>query len=134
MIILTLERFCYSPLGTFGMLTSGDGFSCYTVEEIWKHNTTGNSCIPEGVYRCRRGHFPKHGEAFEVCEVPGRTAILFHVANTIADIEGCIGPGETLGALDNVWAVLNSGHAYQRFMTYLKDEQEFVLDIRQYRP
>lgn len=130
-MILTLERFCYAPMGTFGRLTT-QGFSCYTVEEVWADNAVSKSCIPEGAYVCRRGHFPRHGETFEVTHVPGRTAILFHVANTIADIEGCIGPGEELGALGAQWAVVNSRKAYDRFMNHLAGVDEFVLGIRHY--
>ena len=112
---ITLERFAYTPMGVFGVLTWTGGH-CYTIEEAWRNNEKGNSCIPIGTYRVQRGQFPKHGEAFEVQGVPGRSAILFHVANTVADIEGCIGPGKRLGALGGVWAVLDSGVAYNEFM------------------
>ena len=112
---LTLTRFCYSSMGTFGLLQWENG-GCYVIERPWEHNASSCSCIPIGTYRVQRGQFPKHGECFEVQGVPGRSAILFHVANTIDDIEGCIGPGERLGCLNSKWAVFDSGKAYKRFM------------------
>lgn len=125
----TLERFCYGPLGTFGRLTNESGFSCFTVEEVWNNNAKSKSCIPEGSYVCRRGHFPKHGDAFEVTNVPNRTAILIHVANTIDDVEGCIGPGDYLGWYRAKWSVADSRAAYARFMRELDGINEFSLRI-----
>ena len=125
---LVLERFCYGPLGTFGRLV-GVEFSCFTVEEVWANNAKGKSCIPIGTYTLKRDRFPKHGEAFEVCNVPNRTAILIHVANTIDDIEGCIGPGEALGFVDQKWAVVQSAKAYQRFMEHMRGTDEATFSI-----
>lgn len=112
-MILELERFAYSPMGTFGRLRA-NGFECFSIEEVWNDNRPNISCIPVGTYRLKRGNFPKHKEAFQVMDVPNRTAILIHVANTIKDIEGCIGPGEKLGMLGDHWAVLGSQLAYGR--------------------
>lgn len=116
-------------MGVFGELTWAGG-KCYTIEEAWRGNERGNSCIPIGTYRVQRGQFPKHGDAFEVQGVPGRTAILFHAANTVADIEGCIGPGKRLGALGGTWAVLDSKDAYTEFMR--AHEKCDVLTLRIY--
>lgn len=118
-MILELERFAYTPYGTFGRLKA-NGFECLTIEEVWKSNIRGKSCIPIGIYELKRGHFPKHAEAFEVMNVPNRSAILIHVANTIDDIEGCIGPGERLGMVKDKWAVLQSKSAHDRFMKYMQ--------------
>ena len=115
-------------MGVFGELSVGNQ-TWYTVEEVWRNNAKGNSCIPIGEYRVKRGRFPKHGEAFEVLNVPNRTAILIHVANTVADIEGCIGPGKRLGALGGVWAVLDSGDAYREFMEAMHGVDEFDLKV-----
>lgn len=127
---MLLERFAYTPLGTFGRLIDA-GFECFTIEEVWAKNVKSKSCIPEAsAYPCRRGTFPKMGETFEVTNVPDRSAILFHVANTIADIEGCVGPGERLGAVNGMWGVLGSLQAYRRFMKHLSGVDEFTLEVR----
>lgn len=126
---LTLERFAYTPMGTFGRLTYSGG-SCYTMEEVWRNNEKGMSCIPVGTYRVQRGKFPKHGECFEVQGVPGRSAILFHVANTIKDVEGCIGPGQELGTVGGLWAVLNSVAAYNDFMKAHAGQDVLTLRIQ----
>ena len=55
-----LERFAYSPMGTFGVLTVDD-FECYTVERPWLDNKPRESCIPEGVYRLELGMYNRGG-------------------------------------------------------------------------
>lgn len=125
---MRLERFCYSSLGTFGRFLDGD-FKSFTMEEVWQQNKTSISCIPEGRYLCKRRSFPTHGPMFEVTNVSGRTAILIHIGNTIADVEGCICPGEKLGAIDGMWAVLDSQTAYDRFMQHMDGVDEFTLEV-----
>jgi len=131
-VIIEIERFAYTPMGTFGRLKA-NGFESFTIEEVWNNNQPKISCIQTGVYVIKRGQFPKHGETFQVMNVPGRSAILFHVANTILDIEGCIGPGERLGMVNNNWAVLDSKSAYTRFMRFLDDTNEAKLRIYNYQ-
>lgn len=123
---LTLDRFAYSPLGTFGRI---DELGMYTVERQWDGNKTGVSCIPEGTYRCARVNSPKFGNVFEVTEVPGRTHILFHKANVARDVEGCIGVGEKLGVVGMEWAVTGSRIAFDRMMIALEFVSEFTLTI-----
>ena len=126
---IILERTAYTDMGVFGRMAWDSG-SCLTVEEVWRHNARGNSCIPIGTYRVQRGRFPKHGEAFEVQGVPGRTAILIHAGNTIDDIEGCIATGDRLGCLNGKWAVMDSRQAYARFMAAMAAHDVLTLDIR----
>lgn len=129
----TLERFCDSEMGTFGRLTS-DSFSCYTIEQPWRNNLEGHSCIPSGTYTCKRGQFPKHGDAFEVMNVPGRTAILIHSGNVASNFEGCIGLGDSISALNLdgqfEWAVLNSVKTVSAFMAQLSGVDEFQLTVK----
>ena len=127
--MVVIERFCYSPMGTFGnLLIDGKHFS-FTMEEIWKDNKPSISCIPEGYYVCKRVNSPKFGNVFEVTKVPKRTSILFHVGNTIHDVEGCICPGSELGALGGIWAVLNSTNTFKLFMDKFHDVDEFSLQV-----
>lgn len=131
-MILELERFAYTPQGTFGRLKA-NGFECYTVEEVWNNNQKSISCIPIGVYQVIKTTTPKHGECFMVSNVPNRTAILIHPANTIDDIEGCIGPGESLGVVNNLWAVQGSQAAYKRFMYFMLGKVEANLRVYNYQ-
>lgn len=124
-----LERFCDCDLGTFGILTA-DGFTCYSIEQPWRNNLVGHSCIPAGVYTCRRGLFPKHGNVFEVTNVPDRTAILIHQGNFVNDFEGCIGVGDAYGCINGTWAIKNSDATLERFMAYMSGINEFQLTVR----
>jgi len=135
----TLIRWCYHPtMGTFGTLsvaapnTHGNvgTLAWPTVEQPWRDNAVGKSCIPLGVYRLKLGMY-YHGDgpggkedypAFEVLGVPGRTEIKIHRGNVATDVRGCIAPGNGLGAIGNVWAVLQSGEALRQFMAAMGTE------------
>ena len=67
-------------------------------------------------------------------DVLGRTAILFHVGNTLVDFEGCIGVGLELGWVNETWGVTGSRLAFKQFMAALAEQDEFRLEIRQFRP
>ena len=121
--MITLERFAYTPMGTFGVLTFDD-FKCYTVERPWQNNAVGQSCIPEGNYFIQRYNSPKFGKVYafyggtvSVYADPNykRSAVLIHPANVASDLEGCVGLGDSLGFVKNQWAVLNSGATVQTF-------------------
>jgi hypothetical protein len=131
---LTIDRIAYTPMGTFGRMTMPDGEILYTVEDPWRDNRTGESCIPEGVYRCVPRRFHRGGyDAIHVTGVPGRSLILFHVANSQNDIRGCIGPGESLGWVHGQWAVTASRRAFGKLMRHYGGK-DFTLTIRQFAP
>ena len=126
--MVTLARFAYSPWGTFGVLRFDD-FKCFTVERPNLGNQPNISCIPEGTYPLRpryynRGNYP----AYEVCNVPGRSAILIHVANTMDEVQGCVAPGTNLGYIKGKWAVSASRSAFGAFMATM-DGREDDIDI-----
>jgi hypothetical protein len=145
---LTLVRQPSTDLGTQGELFSEDKmFHCYTIERPWADNSPQlHSSIPTGTYRCRRGQqgeFPKHPGSFEIMGVPNRSTILFHVANTMDDLLGCVGIGDKWGTLVgsnpahpehvgvSMPAVLGSKSGYARFMAFLEGEDEFMLTIQE---
>lgn len=140
-LILKLTRTHQSPDGTFGTLI-GPGLSLVTMEDDWLGNAPGKSCIPDGRYVCKRTIFYKHNiETFEVTGVKGRSRILIHVANTEEDVEGCIGIGMRYGKIlvkrDEDTGVVNvlkeavvvSQTAFQRFINYTHDVDEFDLIV-----
>jgi hypothetical protein len=61
-----------------------------------------------------------------VCDVPGRSDILFHVGNTGADTEGCICPGFGFEGR----AVRGSLDALERLERFLKRRRTFTLVVR----
>ena len=99
-----LHRDEYKPEGTTGTLkTIDDEFICLTLEEPWKDNKRGVSCIPEGRYLCTRYQSPKliragksDPEVILLHNVENRSFVQIHVGNTLDDIEGCIMTGEAI--------------------------------------
>ena len=120
---ILLERFGYTPMGTFGILKVG-GFECYTVERPWLDNKVGESCIPEGKYDLKPDRYNRGGyDAYEILNVPGRTEIKIHVANTMDNVIGCIGLGKRLGYIFNKWGVISSRTAFNEFMEEMNGEE-----------
>lgn len=100
----TLTRTETGETGTFGILVTDSGFSCYTGELPWKNNIQGKSSIPDGIYQCIRSDSTKHGMCYHVQGVTGRTDIEIHSANWMGDVDkglkcqllGCIAPGRAI--------------------------------------
>lgn len=137
----TLERFAYTPQGTFGRLKVGNK-EWYTVERPWEENKQRISCIPEGVYKLRqrlsevvqRTSGGAYARGWEVTNVPNRTFIMLHVGNTMDDLAGCISPGKSLTFLKGKWAVASSRVAFDEMMAAMASEEEWELTISQYKP
>lgn len=80
------------------------GAHCFTVERPWRDNRRFESCIPEGTYWLHyresgtvwrtTGHEFRRG--YEVMGVEGRDDIMLHPANSMYDLEGCIGVGNRI--------------------------------------
>lgn len=127
-----LERFAYTPYGTFGRLIV-DHFQCYTVERPWANNKVRKSCIPEGKYKLKLGMYNRGGyRAYELLDVPDRSLIKIHVGNTIDDVVGCIATGRELGFLRHKWGVIHSQFAFDAFMTNMSGE-DGEIEIYQYK-
>ena len=139
---LLLKRTENTTDGVFGELYGVSPSPLYTAEEDWKGNQRRVSSIPAGVYVIRRTIFRKYGyPTFEITDVPGRTRILAHPANTEEDVEGCIGLGLERGYLNvpdedtpgrpmtRKRAVLQSKKAFDRFMEYMDGVDEATLTV-----
>lgn len=126
---MKLVRVSDTGLETFGVLMEGDVPFCVTLEDPWKNNVIGRSCIPTGTYTCTLVTTPHHGQVYQVMDVPGRTAILFHAGNTYVDTEGCILLGTQFGVLNGRNAVFNSRTALNDFMYRLSGAPHFQLEI-----
>lgn len=113
---ITLTRFAYLPDCTLGWIFVGN-LRLATIERPWIPNPKGpggtprTSCVPDGTYNVRPHHSEKFPETYAIVnhalgvyyqpgDVPagqpwGRTAILIHKGNTVADVVGCIAIGLT---------------------------------------
>ena len=89
---LTLERYAYLPECTLGVL-SVHGFKFYTIERPWLNNTPFSSCVPEGFYTVAPYSSKRFRDVYEVEHVEGRTHILIHAGNVVADVAGCVAVG-----------------------------------------
>jgi hypothetical protein len=128
---LLLKRFIKSPVGVFGVLNCNDEVIAFTAELPDLNNQTKISCIPEGVFLCKRYSSEKHPNTFEVTGVTGRDFILFHTGNIpLHDSQGCILLGLQVEIIGTEWSVLTSKDAFAKFMDFLKDEQTFQLAIK----
>lgn len=124
--MLEVERFAYTPRGTFSRVYFNGKFLCYAIEREWASNRPRVSCIPEGEYMVSPYRSPKFGESLIVeggtvgkFPAPGyaRSGILFHPANRAIELQGCIAPGMDLGVVDGQWAVTRSRAAMGRLLS-----------------
>jgi len=128
-MIAELRRIEETNDGTIGILLFDKIIQCFILENKNMNNEPYVSCIPTGVYTCRRKISKRFSETFEICNVPGRSHILFHVGNIQDDTDGCLLPGLRTGMLKNKRAVLDSGKAFVRLMNSLTILNEFKLVI-----
>ncbi len=126
---LSIKRISKSPSVTMGALINEGIPFCLTLEPPWLFNKEKVSCIPNGVYRCKRITSPKYGETFEITGVPDRSHILFHWGNVVKDTEGCVIIGQSFGKLQDQPAVLESKKTFTEFNNLLKDVAEFILEV-----
>lgn len=136
-----LDRFCLGrdgDMGTFGKLRLPDGWQCYTVEENWRDNEWGRSCIPYGRYALglrRSGVVERASEGlfirgYEVQNVLNRTHIMIHPGNTVRAVDGCIAVGNALGTLDGYWAVMDSDNTFANLMRRFDAAEDLFLEVR----
>jgi len=114
---------------TIGVLTYNGNILCYTLERPYILNAKNYSCIPKGDYVCSKIESPKFGETFKV-EVEGRTDILFHPGNMVADSHGCILLGTELSWFQgDTRAVRYSKKAFAILLDKLEGKDSFRLEV-----
>lgn len=126
---LIIDRKFY-PDCTTGRVRFGN-FHCHSLELPWRNNINDISCIPNGIYPCRKIISPNHGECFEILEVPFRTLVRGHIGNFIKSTLGCVLFGDSIKDFNNdgILDVTNSGKTFDKLMSVLPEE--FVLEIGQ---
>lgn len=134
---ITITRFCYSPIGTFGILTYGD-FSAYTVERSWENNAKFISCIPDGEYTAKWYDSPKFGRTLAV-EGNGvsiyessadRFGILFHAGNWPEEFSGCIGLGQDMRCINGSLGITTSRKTVDDFLNYVNTRGHDNIPLR----
>lgn len=76
MLKLELVRFKYSPVVTFGVVHSRDGWSAFTGESVvlnLNNPPKGKAALPEGLYElrlCKEGETPGAVELFDAGQAP----------------------------------------------------------------
>jgi len=99
-----------------------------SLECPWKNNEPFESCIPDGVYRIDPWQSPTHGECYiisggTVGKTEGvRTYCLFHAANKVSQLQGCI----ALGLSWNGQNLRDSGAAIKLFLRELNGESAML--------
>lgn len=130
---ILLKRISLIESHAFGVLIDQNFIPfAVTMEPPWKENQQNISCIPAGVYICKRVNSPKFGITFEITSVPNRHNVLFHWGNVVKDTHGCVVVAEKFGILKNEPAVLEShfpNEGFNELMLKMKDEKEFILNI-----
>jgi Family of unknown function (DUF5675) len=115
--------------GTQSVMTYHDIAFALTLELPWRDNHPDVSCIPGGLYVCKRIVSPHFGDVFEVQNVPGRDHVLLHKANFLTDLKGCIAVGEQFAGPVDAPFLGDSKQGYDQFMGLLVGETEFELEI-----
>jgi hypothetical protein len=131
MRIIRLRRFAYSKSGTYGELWTGEKTYFHTIEKPWRDNKVNVSCIPIGLYLIKRGNFQGRYDNYELKDVPGRTFIEMHIANTADDVMGCIGVGMEVNTNKHGvrLGVTDSIPAFKAFMIEMNLAKEAYLHI-----
>lgn len=129
-MLVEIIRTKYRNDGTFGTLYIDDWPVCVTLELPWKNNEPQVSCIPTLQTVAHRVESPKFGNTFEIV-VPDRTHILFHGANKIQDLLGCVGLAEFYHNFDGQAGVANpyKGAAMIEFHQLTKSVDKFDVHI-----
>ncbi len=113
--------------GTFGILSVNGVPLCNTLELFWLHNKRNVSCIPSGIYYCKKHESRIHD--WRIVDVPNRSGVLFHAGNTVNDIQGCILFGEQIAPVNGLLGVTGSRSARAKFNLLMDGEKDFMLDI-----
>lgn len=125
---MILQRDHEDLFGTHGEMLYNDNrpTGIYTLEQNWKDNAEGISCIPPDDYSVAP-HLSQHlaGILWQVLNVQNRTGILLHGGDVLKDTHGCI----LLGLVRNNRGVWHSQDALA-YLATLVPATGFRLRIR----
>lgn len=129
---LFIERTVQDANGSFGnMILQDDDNAIQQVAYTCEPPPAGlgaYACLPAGRYWCIRHNSIDHPRTWEITNVPGHTAVLVHIGNTIKDTRMCVLVGLAFGELGGLPAVLHSGDAMAK-LNRLLPENGFWLTV-----
>jgi len=130
-LLIRQEEDAKQTLGNFILYDGTDQiFSAKTLELPWIDNEQFISCIPPGIYICKRRHSARFGHHFIVCDVKGREFILIHCGNFNRDIKGCIALGhDHLDINQDGYRDVTSSRQTMKRLNNAVDEILFALTI-----
>lgn len=119
----------YLPIATIGTVeVKGQTFQ--SLELPWKDNKPNESCIPEGTYLVKRDRTGRH-QWYAVQNVPNRTFIELHPANSTKELLGCQALGISRSK-DNI-GLWDSNKAMNMFLNLVGDD-DFLMTYRAFNP
>ncbi len=132
----TLLRFQQDDKATLGNLISGSIKYCCTIEPAWNWNMKDDpktkeneaSCIPEGIYLCKKYSGTSYKDVWEITGVPGKTAVLIHSGNFAYQSKSCILVGNKHTEYKGIPMVNDSVNTLNRLKVSLPDQ--FFLEIK----
>ena len=128
---LVIQRLEHDSDCCLGLLAIDRKAFCWTLELPFLDNQPSISCIPKGLYTCRRYSSPSHPRVWQVCDVPMRSDVLIHAGNTVLDTSGCVLLGTIPGYLSHRRAVLQSRDMFEAFMSATQSDETLQLAIRE---
>jgi len=136
---LSINRWAYSPYGTFGTLRiyrdAGDpAFECFSLEPLWLP-AEQVSCLPTGYYNLNfaRTHDDSSYNTYEVEGAENR--VIFSPADILPELHNNIGIGNMLTMKHLKWGLGGARESMKRLLRELKGGDDIQLSItaNQYR-
>jgi hypothetical protein len=135
MALIKVERFIHHPDCEISRVYIRDKFFCFAIEDAQRTTKIkGQTCIPQGTYPLGIRHSPRFSprlghDMIWVKDVPGFEFILIHTGNTVADTEGCLILGKTIGTLKGNDGIVRDAVLTSK-PTYLEFYASVVNDIK----
>ncbi|MGL5336149.1 MAG: DUF5675 family protein [Enterovibrio sp.] len=128
-MLLRVVRVTEHNDATLGVMCINGRPMFVTLEDKWRENERGVSCIPKGSYGVVLHESPKFGTCYKVLDVPERSDILIHAGNSHLDTTGCILLGLMYGTRGTSAGILSSRAAIASFMTEMGNVKTATLEV-----
>ncbi len=134
---MILTRQYENKYGLFGLLTTNDGQTFYTLERPYLSNKKNISAIPPGEYSLVTHTSGKHGKTAAIVnedlnvhhysQSSGRSYILFHTGNILRETDGCVMPGLDIGIVHDKLGVISSARAMYKLRECFKTDSQLII-------